>query len=111
MKAGEFARMRNFKEIVHRTNMQKICSFVLNGIDPSRWDEELDIESYETRVENGEAPLWEFLENLYPDGKERDAAYELICTALITNQEVYTELGMKLGANMILELLKSNPLA
>ena len=47
---------------------------------------------------------------MYPDGNKKDEIYDLICNVILTNQEVYTELGIKLGANLIFELLKSNPL-
>ncbi len=46
--------------------------------------------------------------NLYPEGKEKDAVCEIFCGAILANQEVYTELGMWLGANLILELLQLN---
>lgn len=102
--------MRNFKEIVCRVNIQEIRSFMLDGIDLSSWRAKPVADSYEDRLRKGEAPLWEFLEKLYPDGDKRDEVYDLICKALLTNQEVYTELGIRLGANLIFELLKSNPL-
>ena len=34
----------------------------------------------------------------------------MFCGAILANQEVYTELGMWLGANLILELLQLNPI-
>lgn len=102
--------MRNFKEIVCRVNIQEIRSFMLDGIDLSTWREKPIEDSYEDRLRKGEAPLWDFLERFYPDGDKRDEVYDLICKALLANQEVYTELGIRLGANLIFELLKSNPI-
>ncbi len=101
--------MRNFKEITRRINIQEIRSFVLDGIDLSSWCVKPDVGNYEERLRKGETPLWEFLDSLYPDGDERDDVYDIVCDAIITNQEVYTELGMRLGANLILELLQKNP--
>ena len=102
--------MRDFNEIVSRVNIQEIRSFMLEGIDLLSWSEKPDVDGCEERLRRGEAPLWEFLEGLYPDGDKRDAVYDLICRALLVNQEVYTELGIRLGAQLIFELLKSNPL-
>lgn len=102
--------MRDFKEIGRRVNIQEIRSFMLDGIDLSSWSEKPDVNSYEDRLRKGESPLWEFLEGLYLDGDKKDAVYDLICKALLVNQEVYTELGIRLGAQLVFELLKSNPL-
>ncbi len=102
--------MRDFKRIMRRTDIEEIRSFLLDGIELTNRCEKTDAESYEKRLKDGEAALWEFLENLYPDGEERDAAYGLICGAIVTNQEVYTELGIRLGVNMIFGLIQSAPL-
>lgn len=102
--------MRNFQEIIKRVHIQEIRSFMLDGIDLSSWSDKPIEESYEDRLQKGEAPLWEFMENLYPDGDKKDEIYDLLSKAIITNQEVYTELGIRLGANLILELLRLNPL-
>ena len=102
--------MRDFKKIVYRVNIQEIRSFMLNGIDLSSWREKPVADSYEDRLQKGEKPLWELMENLFPDGEQKDEIYDLLSKAILTNQEVYTELGIKLGANLIFELLKSNPL-
>lgn len=102
--------MRNFQEIINRVHIQEICSFMLDGIDLTGWNDKPTEESYEDRLQKGEAPIWELLENLYPDGDRKDEIYDLLSKAIITNQEVYTELGIRLGANLIFELLKSNPL-
>lgn len=103
-------KMRSFKEIINRVNIQEIRSFMLDGIDLSSWSEKPVEDSYEDRLQKGEEPLWELIENLFPDGEQKDEIYDLLSKAILTNQEVYTELGIRLGANLIFELLKSNPL-
>ena len=70
---------------------------MLDGIDLSSWSEKPTDDSYGNRLQKVKKPIWKFLENLYP-------------YVILTNQGVYTELGIKLGANLIFELLKSNPL-
>ena len=83
---------------------------MLDGIDFSSRSEKPTDDSYGNRLLKAKKAIWEFLENLYPDGNKKDEIYDLICNVILTNQEVYTELGIKLGANLIFELLKSNPL-
>ena len=91
--------MRNLKEVLCRVNIQEVRTFVLDGLDRESWG-----------LQKAEKPFWEFLTSLYPEGKEQDAVYEMFCGAILANQEVYTELGMWLGANLILELLQLNPI-
>lgn len=83
---------------------------MLDGIDLSSWSEKPTDDSYGNRLQKVKKPIWKFLENLYPYGDKKDKIYDLICNVILTNQGVYTELGIKLGANLIFELLKSNPL-
>ena len=102
--------MRNLKEVLCRVNIQEVRTFVLDGLDRESWGHKPDTDSYEERLQKAEIPFWEFLTSLYPEGKEQDAVYEMFCGAILANQEVYTELGMWLGANLILELLQLNPI-
>lgn len=51
----------------------------------------------------------EFIEKLYPNGSVRDAVFELVSNAILVNQQVYTELGMRLGAQAVFELLRYTP--
>lgn len=102
--------MRNLKEVLDRVNAQEIRSFVLDGIDRQSWCKKPEADSLEERLREAEEPFWQFLSNLYPEGKKKDEVCELFCNAVLANQEVYTELGMWIGANLIFELLQSNPL-
>lgn len=93
-----------------RISIQEIRSFVLDGIECQSWEKKPEAESYEEKLRKAEEPFWKFLTNLYPEGKEQDAVCEIFCSAVLANQEVYTELGMWIGANLIFELSQANPL-
>ncbi len=83
---------------------------MLDGVDLSNWYEKPNTDSYEERLKKGEEPLWEFLENLYPEEEKKNALYDILCKAILINQEVYTEVGIRLGARLVFELLQSNSL-
>jgi len=96
-----------YDRIIQRTNIQELRSLFLEGIDIAGYKTEPDFQSYEERIRKGERPLLEFIERLYPDGNVRDAVFDLVSNALLVNQEVYTEIGMRVGARVIYELLQN----
>lgn len=81
---------------------------MLDGVDLSTWREKPDPDDYHARIQKGEAPLWKFIGRLYPDGDERDEVCGLVCQAISVNQDVYMELGIRLGAKLVLELFQSD---
>lgn len=101
--------MTDFEKAIHRTSIQKMRSLFVEGVDPETYHQEPVAINYEERISRGERPLMEFIEKLYPDGNVRDAVFDLVSKAIIVNQEVYTELGMRLGAQTIFELLRIDP--
>lgn len=100
---------RDYNKIIKRANIQELRSLFLDGVDLESWRKEPDMQNYEERLSKGEKPLIEFVKTCYPDGEKRDVVLDLISEALLANQEVYTELGMKIGARLIYELLLCNP--
>lgn len=93
--------MDDFKRIFERMEIGQICTFLLNGVD----DLKADTRSYEQRIKEEDEPLYKRLENLYPDGQERDDFLSDITQALVIREEVYMEIGMKAGAKLIFQLL------
>jgi|GEM_PF-1595734 len=98
--------MIDYERIIQRANIQELHSLFLEGIDLADYKAEPDPKTYEERIRKGEKPLMEFIENLYSDGSVRDAVFDLLSNALLINQEVYTEIGMRVGAKVICELLQ-----
>lgn len=95
--------------ILQRANIQELRSLFLEGIDLTDFKQRPDPRSYEERRREGERPLLEYIEHLYPDGAVRDAVFGLISEAIITSEEIYTEIGMRIGAQIMFELLSKNP--
>ena len=91
-------------KIFRRANIQDIRSLFLTGVD--RYKEKIDPRDYEERQHEGEKPLLEHIEYLYPDGPVRDAFFEIINNAILVNEEIYTEIGIRVGAQLMIELLQ-----
>ncbi|MGL6201388.1 MAG: hypothetical protein ACRC3H_20900 [Lachnospiraceae bacterium] len=101
--------MTDYDKIIRRANIQELRALFLEGVDPGSDCINPVTDNYEERIHKGERPLMEFIEKLYPDGNVRDAVFHLVCDALLVNQEVYTEIGMRLGAQAVFELLRCDP--
>lgn len=100
--------MTDFDKAIHRTNIQEMRSMFFEGLDLESYNREPVTADYEERIRKGEKPLMDFIERLYPDGSKRDDVFDLVCEAIVANQEVYAELGMRVGAQTIFELLCCN---
>jgi O-acetylhomoserine/O-acetylserine sulfhydrylase-like pyridoxal-dependent enzyme len=89
-----------------RANIQDLRSFILHGTD------ELNIctDTYEERLDSATASMHVRLKTHYPDMEEQQDAINDLNYALSNYQDVYTEIGMKLGARLILELLSPDRL-
>jgi len=94
--------MESYKRLVDRMDLQQIRAFLLNGEETG----EIFSETYEKRIENGERAIHERLEQIYKDGNELDEALVDLYEALTTYEQVYTEIGMKLAAKLIFQLLQ-----
>lgn len=90
--------MADYKKIIHRANIHELRSLFLEGLDLENDNKQAERDDYEKIINQGEQPLMEFIEKLYPNGSVRDAVFELVSNAILVNQQVYTELGMRLGA-------------
>jgi len=103
--------MTDYDKIICRANIQEMRALFLEGLEFAGYcqDPDPDPDNYEGRIRKGERPLMEFVEKLYPDGNVRDVVFGLVCNAILVNQEVYTELGMRLGAQAVFELLRRDP--
>jgi hypothetical protein len=95
--------MTDFKKVLGRIDIQLFCSYLLNGVgEPG----EQDARTYKQRIQEDERPIYELLEQLFPDENELEKAADRLRLALEANQEVFLELGMKAGAQFLLQLLQ-----
>jgi len=61
--------------------------------------------SYNKRLIHGTNTIVKRLEGIYPDQEQMDKAHNDLALALGTYQEVYMEIGMKVGVRLIYQLL------
>lgn len=100
--------MRDFVEQVFKlADLQVFRSLLIHEIGD---EDEIDRRSYERKLREESAPMKRFLECTYPDGEERDAAFDDISRAITAYQEVYFDMGVKCGARLLYQLLiQQNP--
>jgi hypothetical protein len=86
-----------------RTDLRQIRSFIMHGT------EELKVggESYKARLDHCDDAIIKRLEGTYTDNAELDKAFSDLGESTSTHQEVYMELGMKIGARLLYQLLIS----
>ena len=89
------------KEAIARTNLQDIREFLLHGVEECKHSDE----TFEMRLKKGNAAIYKRLETLCPDRDKLDDATGDLSQALATHSAVYTEMGMKVGARLIYQLL------
>ena len=94
----------NTKEIFKRMNLQQLRAFILEGIDSA----EMYDCTYDERLQKGDAPMIKRLRGIYKDENEFSDAVDDFYHAQIANSEVYTEIGMKAVARLLVQLLYEN---
>lgn len=98
--------MEYIKDAFARTDLRQIRQFLLYGLD------ELGGESqpYNVRLKNGCEFIHNRLKSAYPDENEREQAVADLSKALAAYESVYMEIGMKIGARLIHQLLLTDDL-
>ena len=98
--------MEYIKDAFARTDLRQIRQFLLYGLD------ELDSESqsYNARLKNGCELIHNRLKSAYPEESEREQAVADLSKALTAYESVYMEIGMKIGARLIHQLLLTDDL-
>ena len=97
--------MKNYIDAAFaRADLRHIRSFILQGAEDINPDNELP---YKARLETCSDAIDERLKALYPNREDYDKAYNDLSTALTVHTDVFTEIGMKLGARLLYQLLIS----
>jgi len=94
----------NAKDIFARMNLQNIRAFILEGLDPM----EVYNCTYDERLQKGNALMIKRLKKIYKGETEFSDSVDDFYDALVTNGEVFTEIGMKAGARLLFQLLFQN---
>jgi hypothetical protein len=98
--------MRNIiKEIYERTDIRHIRSFLIDGLEDM-----LDTRTLEQKLDESNKIICRCLEKLCPNENELDRVSDDIWEALMARENVYTEIGMRVGARIIFQLLLQDEL-
>ena len=89
--------MEYTKEMLKRINLQQLRGFITMGKI-----EEHDERSYSERLEQATEPLMKIFKDNSPSEEDFDNALRY---ALTECEYVFTEIGMKVGAKLIFEIL------
>ena len=84
-----------------RMNLCQIRAFILYGTEQNN----PNCEPYNVRLQTATDPINRRLESIYSTQSELTEASNDIAKALSAYEEVYMEIGMKLGARLIYQLL------
>ena len=95
--------MKNYIDATFaRADLRQIRSFILQGAEDINPDNDAP---YKARLEMCDKAIDERLKSLYPDREDYDKASNDLATALTVHTDVFTEIGMKLGARLLYQLL------
>jgi len=89
------------KRAFSRMNLYQIRAFTLHGVEQKS---QSDV-PYKEKLESATTPLYNRISNIYTTQSELTEATNDISKALSAYEEVYMEIGMKLGARMVYQLL------
>jgi len=92
---------KNIEEIFERANLQQIREFLLTGMERDK----IDHRTYNERLEKDSHDILERIKNISKNDSEFDRIFSEFLEAKITYTEVFLEIGMKVGARLMFQLL------
>jgi len=96
--------MDDFKDILERADIQHIREFILNGHEETVKTKQ----SYHERITEHSRAIYRRMEKTFPDETELDAVIAELSRVFRDYETVYTEIGMKIGARILYQLLCQN---
>ena len=92
------------KEMFARADIQQIREFLISGLDL----DDLDKKTYGERLEKESASIVKRIKSIAKDENELDEIYSEFSGATDEYMQVFTEIGMKIGARLLFQLLLEN---
>jgi len=92
------------KDIFARTDIQQFREFLVRGLAL----DELDNRTYGERLENESANMVKRIKRIAKDNDELDEIYSEFSGATSEYIQVFLEIGMKIGARLLFQLLYEN---
>lgn len=103
--------MYDFSQMLRRSHVQQLCSYFLSMTELSDFQiEEDDDRPYEQRRKEKERPIWALLEKTFADETTFDDAGTKLEEALDINRQIFLEIGIHIGARLMLDFLREEPL-
>jgi len=96
--------MSHVDEALKRTHIQHIREFIFYGLEATK----IDNAAHKDRLRNSTSSMYSRLQKLYPDKDEQEDAINDFNHALSVYSDVYIEIGIRIGAKLLHELLLSN---
>lgn len=97
-------RMNQIDKLLNRASLHQIREFLISGLE----EVEKNYEPYPERLKQSSDPVFRRLKQVYSDSAELDVATEEFLLTLNTYQDIYLEMGMKIGARLFFELVSSD---
>jgi len=92
------------KKIFERLDLQQIRNFLFTGVELR----EIDERTYIERLEEESQSIEKRLENIFKNKEELDEVFYELGQSEETHAEVFFEMGIKVGARLIFQLLYQN---
>lgn len=92
--------MIEVKELFNRASLHQLNQFLINGCE----SENKKVQSYETRLHQAGTDILQKVKALGLDDNKYEEITNDIFKAFKVYEEVYTELGIKAGARIILQI-------
>ena len=93
------------KDVFKRSDLRQLCSFMLYR---EQTTDEIQALSYEKQMDKAKNLAYNILESVSKGEMDSDTAREELTEAFDTYKEVCTEMGTKLGARILSQLLHTN---
>lgn len=94
--------MNDIDEIIGRANLYQLQSFLLTGCDVI---EEKNLKTYDQQLQEATDSVINAIEKLPISGEEQIKTIEIFLDAEIIIEQIYTEVGLRCGAKLLLQLL------
>ena len=94
----------HINKIFERADLQQIRHFLMTGTSPR---DDKDMRDYNMRLENDSEEIINRFRRIYKDGEtdEYDNALSEFAEAAAAYQNVFFEIGMKIGARILVQLI------
>jgi len=92
---------KHISDMFNRAELERLCEFIITGIDTVGSERE----TYSERLKKASAAIEERIRKVSSDEQEYNDIHDELTEATVTCTAVFTEIGMKIGARIMAQLL------